>query len=80
MDPGRPVHGRIQARDEQLIFMVKDGGEVKSERFVDGNGGEYGEKLDPHMANQIHGSNPTELHHTNKSPKKIVGLFFVGNF
>ena len=46
--------------------------------FVDGNGGEYGEKLDPHVANQIHGSNPTKLHHTNKSQKKNWGYFWWG--
>ena len=40
---------------------------------MDGNGGEDGGKLDPHVANQIHGSNPTKLHHTNKSQK--IGLF-----
>ena len=48
-----------------------------SSDFVDGKGwGGWG-KLDPHVANQIHGSNPTKLHHTNKSQKKL-GLFLVG--
>ena len=46
---------------------------------MDGNGGKGGEKLDLHMAKQIHGSNPTKLHHTNKSHKK-GGLFLVGIF
>ena len=46
---------------------------------MDGNGGDDGEKLDPLKAKQIHGSNPTKLHHTNKSQKKI-GATFVGNF
>ena len=46
--------------------------------FVDGNSGEDGGKLDPHVATQIHGSNPTKLHHTNKSQKN--GVIFVGIF
>jgi hypothetical protein len=47
--------------------------------FVDGKGGDDGGKLDPLVAKQIHGSNPTKLHHTNKSQKKI-GAIFVGIF
>ena len=50
-----------------------------SDELVDGNRGRDGEKLDPLDAKQIHGSNPTKLHHTNKSQKKL-GLFLVGNF
>ena len=46
---------------------------------MDGNHGEGGEKLDPLDAKQIHGSNPTKLHHTNKSQKKI-GAIFGGEF
>ena len=45
---------------------------------MDGKGGEDREKLDAHVAKQIHGSNPTKLHHTNKSQKKNLGLFLVG--
>ena len=30
---GRPVPGRFWARDEQLVFMEEEGGEVKSEQF-----------------------------------------------
>ena len=45
--------------------------------FVDGNGGDDGGKLDPLKEKQSHGSNPTKLHHTNKSQKKL-GLFLVG--
>ena len=37
-----------------------------------------GEMLDPLETKQIHGSNPTKLHHTNKSQK--MGLFFMGIF
>ena len=51
----------------------------KSSGFVNGKGwGGWG-KLDPHVATQIHGSNPTKLHHTNKSQKKI-GAIFGGDF
>ena len=41
--------------------------------------GEGGGKLDPLETKQIHGSNPTKPHQTNKSQKKL-GLFLVGNF
>ena len=40
---------------------------------------EIGEKLDLPATHEIRGSNPTELHHTNKSQKKL-GLFLWGNF
>jgi hypothetical protein len=36
-------------------------------------------KLDLLATQQIHGSNPTKLHQTNKSQKKL-GLFLVGIF
>ena len=41
--------------------------------------GKLGDMLDPLETKQIHGSNPTKLHHTNKSQKRI-GAIFVGNF
>ena len=41
---------------------------------------EGGEKLDPLKTQQIHGSNPTKHHQTNKSQKTIWGLFLVGIF
>ena len=50
-----------------------------SDELVDGNCGREGEKLDELEAKQIRGSNPTKLHHTNKSQKKL-GLFLVGIF
>ena len=50
-----------------------------SDEFVDGKCGKDGEKLDPLDAKQIRGSNPTKLHHTNKSQKNL-GLFLVGIF
>ena len=63
-------------------------------RFRGGNWGFFGENcgdlgdvswgkdggmLDPLETKQIHGSNPTKPHQTNKSQKKL-GLFLVGNF
>ena len=49
----------------------------KSSGSVDGKGwGGWG-KLDPHVATQIHGSNPTKLQHTNKS-QKHWGFFCWG--
>ena len=50
-----------------------------SDELVDGNRGRDGEKLDQLDAKQTHGSNPTKLHHTNKSQKKI-GASFGGEF
>ena len=47
--------------------------------FVDGQGGDKGEKQDPLKTKQIHGSNPTKFQHTNKSQKKL-GLFLWGIF
>ena len=41
--------------------------------------GKLGGKLDQLDAKQTHGSNPTKLHHTNKSQKNL-GLFLWGNF
>ena len=45
---------------------------------MDGNDGDHGGKLDTLVAKQI-GSNPTKLHHTNKSQKKC-GAIFGGDF
>ena len=50
-----------------------------SEDFVDGKWEKDGEKLDLPATHEIRGSNPTKLHHTNKSQKKI-GAIFVGQF
>ena len=47
--------------------------------FVDGKGGDDGEKLDALVAKKIHGSNPTKFHHNNKS-QKIFGAIFGGDF
>ena len=43
---------------------------------MDGNGEKDGGKLDPLVERQIHESNPTKLHHTNKK----IGAIFVGIF
>ena len=37
--------------------------------------GKLGEMLDPLETKQIHGSNPTKPHQTNKSQKKIGAIF-----
>ena len=47
--------------------------------FVEGKVEMDGGMLDPLETKQIHGSNPTKPHQTNKSQKKL-GLFLVGNF
>src|SRR4051812_11792155 len=51
----------------------------KLERFRGWKVGKLGEMLDPLESKQIHGSNPTKLHHTNKSQKKF-GAIFGGDF
>ena len=55
-----------------MAKMLKSGG------FVDGKGGDKGEKVDPLKAKQIHGSNPTKFQHTQITKK--IGAIFVGNF
>ena len=50
-----------------------------SGEFVDGKGGDDGGKLDPHVATQIHGPNPTKFQLTNKSQKNF-GAIFGGDF
>ena len=51
---------------------------AKLERFR-GRKVELGVMLDPLVTKQIHGSNPTKLHQTNKSQKKL-GAIFGGEF
>ena len=75
--PGRagcPGSGSV---DEHRVERSNPG--QNSEDFVDGNWGKDGEKLDLPATHEIRGSNPTKLHHTNKSQKKI-GAIFVGQF
>ena len=50
-----------------------------SKEFVDGKWGKMDGKLDLPGTHKIGGSNPTKLHHTNKSQKKI-GAIFGGDF
>ena len=47
--------------------------------FVEGKVEMDGGMLDPLETKQIHGSNPTKSHQTNKSQKKI-GAIFGGEF
>ena len=62
-DSGRDFGQNLGILDE--ILWVKDG--------------EIGEMLDPLETKHIYGSNPTKLHHTNKSQNKI-GAIFGGDF
>ena len=71
---GCPGSGSV---DEHRVERSNPG--RNSEDFVDGNWGKDGEKLDLPATHEIRGSNPTKLHHTNKSQKKL-GLFLWGNF
>ena len=49
-----------------------------SDDLVDGNCGEDGGKLDPHVAKKIHGSNPKKLH--EQQIIKKIGAIFGGDF
>ena len=50
-----------------------------SEDFSDEIWGKVEEKLDPHVAQQIHGTNSTKSCQINRS-QKIFGALFVGQF
>ena len=82
------MSGVPDVRDTDIDFRALDPDELRveggksgknSEEFVDGNWGKDGGKLDLPETHEIHGSNPTKLHHTNKSQKKL-GQFLWGNF
>ena len=76
----RAVGPDVRARDPWMNTAWR--GQIRgknSEEFVDENWGKDGEKLDLPATHEIRGSNPTKLHHTNKSQKKI-GAIFVGQF
>ena len=76
VDDGRPVgEVNVGANLGKNIGILGQ----KFERFRGWKVEKIGEKLDPLEAKQIHGSNPTKFHHTNKSQKKIRAIF-VGNF
>ena len=74
---GCPGSGSVDELDEHRVERSNPG--QNSEDFVDENWGEDGEKLDLSATHEIQGSNPTKLHHTNKSQKKL-GAIFGGNF
>src|SRR6187399_1222488 len=69
--PGRPSQQEHVAKG---WFRDKNSAE-----FADGNWGKVVEKLDPHVAQQIHGTNSTKSCQINRS-QKIFGALFVGNF
>ena len=61
---------------EELRLEEANSGQ-NSRDFLDGNWGKDGGKLDQPATHEIRGSNPTKLHHTNKSQKNW-GLFLWG--
>ena len=74
---GCPGCGSVDELDEHRVEKSNPG--QNSEDFVDGNWGKDGGKLDLPATHEIRGSNPTKLHHTNKSQKKFGG-YFCGEF
>ena len=74
---GCPGSGSVDKLEEHRVERSNPG--QNSEDFVDGNWGKEAENLDLPATHKIRGSNPTKLHHTNKSQKKL-GLFLSGNF
>ena len=74
---GCPGSGSVDELEELRVERSNPG--QNSDDFVDENWGKDGEKLDLPATHEIRGSNPTKLHHTNKSQKKL-GLFLVGIF
>ena len=81
------VDGDVAARGRMSgsVDGFEEGREERSNpdkirrKFMDGNWGEVDGKLDLPATHEIRGSNPTKLHHTNKSQKKI-GAIFGGDF
>ena len=72
--PGRTLNSRSENGGGKTRFPG-----AKFRRFRGWKWGKDGGKLDPLETKQIHGSNPTKHHQTNKSQKKL-GLFLVGIF
>ena len=68
--------GSVDELEELCVERSNPG--QNSEEFVDGNWGKGGGKLHLPTTHEIREPNPTKLHHTNKSQKKL-GLFW-GNF
>ena len=75
---GRMSSGSVDELEELRVEEANSGQNLGD--FVDGNWGKDGEKLDLPATHKIRGSNPTKLHHTNKSQKKIWGYFCGANF
>ena len=74
----RAPNPRMNSRNSILGRKLMISG-AKLERFRGWKVGKHGEILDPLETKQIHGSNPTKLHQTNKSQKKLR-LFLVEIF
>ena len=70
---GCPGSGSVDEFEEHRMERSNPG--QNSEDFVDGNWGKDGEKLDLPATQEIRGSNPTKLHHTNKSQKNLGAIF-----
>ena len=62
---GCPGCGSVDELDEHCVERSNPG--QNSEDFLDGNWEKVGGKLDRPATHKIRGSNPTKLHHTNKS-------------
>ena len=75
--PGRAGCPGSGSEDEHRVERSNPG--QNSEDFVDAKWGKGGEKLDLPATHEIRGSNPTKLHHTNKSQKNLGG-YFCGEF
>ena len=69
--------GSVDELEELRVERSNPG--QNSEDFVDGNWGKDGEKLNLPATHEIRGSNPTKLHHTNKSQNNLGG-YFCGEF
>ena len=70
---GLLIHGRTRRSSRGEVKSGQNSG-----KFVDGNWGKVDGELDLPATHEIRRSNPTTLHHTNKSQKN--GAIFVGNF
>ena len=66
---GCPGSESVDELEEHRVEWSNPG--QNSEDFVDGIWEKDGEKLDLPATHEIHGSNPTKLHHTNKSQKNL---------
>ena len=80
--PNVALSGRMSGLWIRGWIQRSSPGEVKSgqnsEKFLDVNWGKVDGKLDLPTTHEIRGSNPTKLHHTNKSQKNWG--YFCGEF